>query len=133
MAWYVKSTTKSITELACLLVVYSSGQNKVPITYRLVNDSTTSQRLVSDFTAKSFRKVASIIVQPENFQLKLCFTFAYAYATIRIGITLELLRRPISQLNSFPLDFYFFFYFLVAGISSTEQLKLYNPLKNSLA
>ena len=33
---------------------------------------------------------------------------------------------------SFPLDFYFFFYLLVTGNSSTEELKLYNSLKHSL-
>ena len=36
---------------------YSSSQNKVPI----------AERLFSDFTAKSFRKFASIIAQPEKF------------------------------------------------------------------
>ena len=44
---------------------YSSGQNKVPITYRLV----------SDFTAKLFRKVASTIAQPENFSTQTLFYF----------------------------------------------------------
>ena len=39
---------------------------------------------------------------------------------------------PISQLNSFPLEFDFFFYFLVIGNSCTEEFKLYNPLKHSL-
>ena len=51
---------------------YVSGQNKVPITYRLV---ATSQRLVRDFTAKLFIKVASIIAQPENFSTQILFYF----------------------------------------------------------
>ena len=41
-------------------------------------------------------------------------------------------RNIFSQLNSFSLDFYFFFYLLVVGDSSTDELKLYNPLKHSL-
>ena len=37
------------------------------------------------------------------------------------------LPRPISQLNSYLLDFDFFFYLLVVGNSSTEEFKLYKP------
>ena len=44
----------------------------------------------------------------------------------------QVLPRPISQLNSYQLDFDLFFYLLVVGNSSTEQLKLYNLLKHSL-
>ena len=40
--------------------------------------------------------------------------------------------HPIKQLNSYPLDFDFFFYLLVIGNSSTEEFKLYNPQKHSL-
>ena len=41
-------------------------------------------------------------------------------------------NRPISQLNSYPLDFDFFVYLLVIEKSSTEEFKLYNPLKHLL-
>ena len=44
----------------------------------------------------------------------------------------QVLPRPISQLNSYLLDFDFFFYLLVIGNGSTEEFKLYNPLKHSL-
>ena len=44
----------------------------------------------------------------------------------------QVLPRPISQLNSYPLYFDFFFYFLVVENNSTEDFKLYNPLKQSL-
>ena len=44
----------------------------------------------------------------------------------------QVLPRPISELNSYPLDFDFFFYLLVVRNSSTEEFKLYNPLKHSL-
>ena len=68
--WAVCTTTgflAKITRIRCTLSFqkYSSGQNKVPIMYRLV----------SDFTAKSFRKVASIIAQPEHFSIQTLFYF----------------------------------------------------------
>ena len=44
----------------------------------------------------------------------------------------QVLPRPISQLNSYLLDFDFFFYLLVVGNSSTEEFKLYNPLNASI-
>ena len=44
----------------------------------------------------------------------------------------QVLPCPISQLNSYLLDFDFFFYLLVVGNSYTEEFKLYNPLKHSL-
>ena len=44
----------------------------------------------------------------------------------------QVLPRPISQLNSYPLDFDFFFCLLVVGNSSTEEFKVYNPLKHLL-
>ena len=43
----------------------------------------------------------------------------------------QLLPCPISQLNSFLLDFDFFFYLHVVGDSSTEEFKFYS-LKHSL-
>ena len=42
----------------------------------------------------------------------------------------QLLTCPISQLNSFSLDFDFLFYLLVIGNTSTVEFKL-NPLKHS--
>ena len=91
------------------LFMYSSGQNKVPMR--------------SDYTATIEKSLNWI-----SFQLQLYFSFVYTSATIRIGIPLELLPRPISQLNNFPLDFYLFFYLFVVGNSSTEEFKLYNLL-----
>ena len=44
----------------------------------------------------------------------------------------QVLSRPISQLNSYLLDFDIFFYILIIENSSTEEFKLYNLLKNSL-
>ena len=44
----------------------------------------------------------------------------------------QVLSHPISQLNSYPLDFDFFFYLLVIGNNSTEEFKLYTSLKHSL-
>ena len=44
----------------------------------------------------------------------------------------QVLTLPIRPLNSYPLDFDFFFYLLVIANSSTKELKLYNPLKHSL-
>ena len=44
----------------------------------------------------------------------------------------QVLPRPISQVNSYQLDFDFFFYLLVVVNSSTEEFKLYNSLKHSL-
>ena len=49
-----------------------------------------------------------------------------------LSIRAQVLPHPISQLNSYSLDFDFFFYLLVVGNSSTEEFKLYNPLKHSL-
>ena len=48
------------------------------------------------------------------------------------SMSAQVLPHPISQLNSYPLDFDFFFYLLIVGNSSTEEFKLYNPLKHSL-
>ena len=58
--------------------------------------------------------------------------FTFVYVAIEIGIHLDAHARPISKLNSYLLDFDFFFYLLVIGNSSTEEFKLYNLLKHSL-
>ena len=53
-------------------VLVSSGQNKVPIAERLFSDYSAT---ITDFTAKSFRKIASIIAQPEKFSTSTLFYF----------------------------------------------------------
>ena len=52
--------------------MYSRSQNKVPIAERLYSDYSAT---ISDFTAKSFRKVTSIITQPKNFSTQTLFYF----------------------------------------------------------
>ena len=110
--------------------MYGRRQNKVPIGEQLPNDFTTTLHGVkwltnspverSDFTA-TFLKDFIILSRTRTQQLELGFPSMCA----------QVLPRPISQLNSYSLDTYFFFYLLVIGNSSTEEFKLYNSL-NSL-
>ena len=123
-------TKKASKSFLCLRQhTYSSGQNKVPIAERLYSDYSAT---ISDFTTKSFRKVTSIIAQPENFSTSTLFYFRARTCNNKNWDSPRTPTPPHHSTEQLPTRFIFIFYLLVVGKSSTEELKLYNPLKHSL-